>query len=265
VRDQKRAEEIASQRVQLLSPLLAEDLDAAQARQIKASICQQTGISERTLRRYLSQYRKNGFGGLKPKGKGQRISEDAIPINLLEQAILLRRQVPGRSIAQIIQILEWEGLAQPGQIKRSTLQEKLAQRGYSTRHMRMYAETGIAARRFQKKYRNQLWYSDIKYGPYLPIGKDGGKKQVYLGFLPNCMERGCRPCLKHSTGCPELRFHVISRRTSCTNHIYRKRYWAAWNTLQSVSCLPWSRVTAVPARPRPYVGSKIPLIQQNSW
>jgi len=180
MRDQKKAEEIALQRVQLLSPLLAEGLDAAQARQIKTSICRQTGISERTLRRYLSHYRTEGFGGHKPKGKGQRRSEDAIPASLMDQAILLRRQVPGRSIAQIIQILEWEGLAQPGQLKRSTLQEKLAERGYSARHMRMYAETGIAARRFQRKYRNQLWHSDIKYGPYLPIGKDGGKKQVYL-------------------------------------------------------------------------------------
>jgi hypothetical protein len=44
----------------------------------------------------------------------------------------------------------------------------------------MYADTGTAARRYQKKYRNQLWHSDIKYGPYLPIGKDGKKKQVYL-------------------------------------------------------------------------------------
>ncbi|WP_131921201.1 DDE-type integrase/transposase/recombinase, partial [Heliophilum fasciatum] len=83
-------------------------------------------------------------------------------------------------IAQIIQILEWEGLAQPGQIKRSTLQEKLAERGYSTRHMKMYSNSGVAARRFQQKYRNQLWHSDIKFGPYLPIGPDGAKKQVYL-------------------------------------------------------------------------------------
>lgn len=180
MRDQKKAEEIASQRVQLLSPLLAEGLDAAQARQIKARICEQTGISERTLRRYLTQYQAEGFGGLKPKSKGQRRREETIPPHLLEQAILLRRQVPGRSITQIIKILEWEGLAEPGQIKRSTLQEKLAERGYSSRQMRMYAETGAAARRFQKRYRNQLIHSDIKYGPYLPIGKDGTKKQVYL-------------------------------------------------------------------------------------
>ncbi len=180
MRDQKKAEEIAAERVQLLSPLLANNLDTAQARLIKARICEQTGISERTLRRYLSQYQTDGFSGLKPKSKGQQRSEDAIPVNVLEQAILLRREVPGRSVSQIITILEWEGLAEPGQIKRSTLQEKLAQRGYSSRHMRMYADSGVAARRFQKKYRNQLWHSDVKYGPYLPIGKDGAKKQVYL-------------------------------------------------------------------------------------
>ena len=117
---------------------------------------------------------------LNPKGNKRSSPEGPIPPNILEQAILLRREVPGRSVAQIIQILEWEGLVQPGQIKRSTLQEKLAERGYSTRQMKMYSQTGVAARRYQQKYRNKLWHSDIKYGPYLPIGQDGAKKQVYL-------------------------------------------------------------------------------------
>ncbi|NSW92619.1 MAG: transposase [Firmicutes bacterium] len=180
MRDQKKAEDIAQQRMQLLSPLLAEGLDPAEAKEIKLRICEQTGISERTLRRYMAQYRGAGFAGLKPKGKGQRRTEDAIPPNILEQAILLRRQVPGRSVAQIIQILEWEGLVEPGRIKRSTLQEHLANRGYSSRQMKLYSSTGVAARRFQQRWRNKLWHSDIKYGPYLPIGKDGTKKQVYL-------------------------------------------------------------------------------------
>lgn len=180
MRDQKKAEEIAAQRMQLLSPLLTEGLDAGKAKQLKQQICEQSGLSERTIRRYLAEYRAKGFEGLKPKGKGRQMNNIAIPEHLLEQAILLRREVPTRSIAQIIQILEWEGLAQPGQLKRSTLQEKLAQRGYSSRHMRMYSDHGVAARRFQHKYRNQLWHSDIKYGPYLPIGPNGEKKQVYL-------------------------------------------------------------------------------------
>lgn len=179
MRDQKKAEEIAAWRVQVLSPLLAKGLDAAKIKQLKKRICEETGLSERTIRRYMAQYRANGFEGLKPKGKGRKRT-GAIPDHLLEQAIILRREVPNRSVSQIIQILEWEGLAQSGQIKRSTLQEKLAERGYSSRHMRLYSDAGVAARRFQHKHRNQLWHSDVKYGPYLPIGPNGEKKQVYL-------------------------------------------------------------------------------------
>ena len=180
MKDQKKAEEIAAVRMQMLSPLLAEELDPAKARGIKSKICEQAGISDRTLRRYLARYRDDGFGGLKPKGKGQKRTEDAVPQNILDQAILLRREVPTRSVAQIIKILEWEGLAEIGQIKRSTLQEKLSDHGYSTRQMKMYADSGTAARRFQQRCRNRLWHSDIKFGPFLPIGPNGTKKQVYL-------------------------------------------------------------------------------------
>jgi len=180
MRDQKKAEEIAVQRFQLIAPLLAEGLDAGKAKELKNQICKTSGLSERTIRRYLEQYRIESFEGLKPKGFSGKIKNEAIPSHLLEQAILLRKEAPTRSVAQIIQILEWEGLAKPGQLKRSTLQEKLTERGYSSRQMRLYSQTGIAARRFQKRHRNQLWQSDIKFGPYLPIGPNGMKKQVYL-------------------------------------------------------------------------------------
>lgn len=180
MRNQKKAEEIAVQRFQLIAPLLAEGLDAGKVKQLKEEICKTSGLSERTIRRYLSQFRSEGFSALKPKRTSIKAKAEAIPAHLLEQAILLRKEAPSRSVAQIIQILEWEGLAEPGQIKRSTLQEKLTERGYSTRQMRLYSQTGVAARRFQKRHRNQLWQSDIKYGPYLPIGPNGTNKQVYL-------------------------------------------------------------------------------------
>jgi putative transposase len=180
MRDQKKAEEIAVQRFQLIAPLLTEGLDAGKAKELKDHICKTSGLSERTLRRYVAQYRDVGFGGLKPQGITKKLKKGTIPPHLLEQAILLRKEAPTRSVAQIIQILEWEGLAQPGQLKRSTLQEKLTESGYSSRQMKLYSQTGVAARRFQKRHRNQLWQSDIKYGPYLPIGPNGTKKQVYL-------------------------------------------------------------------------------------
>ncbi|MFZ3100900.1 MAG: helix-turn-helix domain-containing protein [Desulfitobacteriaceae bacterium] len=90
MKNQNNAEKIAAERVQLLSPLLSEGLDPAKKREIKAHLCETHGISERTLRRYLEKYRQSGFVGLKPKGKG-RTPTEAIALELLEQAILLRR------------------------------------------------------------------------------------------------------------------------------------------------------------------------------
>jgi len=177
MKDQQKAEEIAVQRFQLISPLLAEGIDAGKAKQLKEEICKASGLSERTIRRYLSQYRSEGFSGLKPSGTSIRTKAEAIPSHLLEQAILLRREAPSRSVAQIIQILEWEGKAEPGQIKRSTLQEKLTEKGYSSRQMRLYSQSGTAARRFQKRHRNQLWQSDINLGRTCLLAQTGQKNR----------------------------------------------------------------------------------------
>ena len=175
--EQKR--QLAEKRMKLIAPLLTPGLDKASYQKIKDQISQETGLSEQTLRRYLIRYQEEGYDGLVPMKK-KSLPSDAVPEEILQEAILLRRQVPSRSVAQLIQILEWEGKIHPGQIKRSTLQEKLVERGYSSRQMKQYHQTGSAARRFVKPHRNCLWQSDVKYGPYLPIGLGGKPKQVYL-------------------------------------------------------------------------------------
>lgn len=180
MKDKQKATDIASQRMQLLAPLFQKGLDAAQQRQIRLQIMEQTGLSERTLRRYLEQFRGNGYEGLLPKPRKLGSITSAIPDEILTQAILLRREVPGRSVASIIDILEMEKKVAHAQIKRTTLQDMLASKGYSARHMRMYQSSGVAARRFQRKNHNDLWHADIKYGPFLPIGKAGEMKQAYL-------------------------------------------------------------------------------------
>jgi hypothetical protein len=43
----------------------------------------------------------------------------------------------------------------------------------------MYTNKGAAAKRFQKEHRNQLWMSDLKYGPFIS-DENGRKKQLYL-------------------------------------------------------------------------------------
>ena len=178
--DQRKPEEIAVNRHKIIAPILAameEKVDAAKLTLLKKEVCQQNGISDRTLRRWLTGYKQNGFDGLKPVGRSSG-SPGVIPEDLIAEAILLRREVPSRSIPQIIEILEMEGRVAAGFLKRTTLQDKLQERGYSARQMKLYRETGTAARRFARKERGDMWHSDIKYGPFLTDGRV--KKQVYL-------------------------------------------------------------------------------------
>ena len=150
-----KADEKATNRFQMIAPLLNEELDQQERGRLLKQVASHHGLSERTIRRYLSQFKTEGFEGLKQK------QYRSIPVEsqdlVLEQAILLRREVPSRSIASIIQILEWDGVVEKGTLRRSTLQERLAKRGYSARQMKLYHETSGAVRRFQKRSRNALW------------------------------------------------------------------------------------------------------------
>jgi len=179
--ENKTAEETAENRFKIISPiLLAEEeqmFNKTGVMQAKKNASEQYGISKRTLERWLDAHKQCGFSGLKPVQRVYR-GPNAIPDELIEEAIMLRREVPARSIEQIIEILELEGKAPAGMIKRTTLQDKLTAKGYSSRQMKLYQQAGVAARRFNRLDRHDLWHSDIKYGPYLTIR--GEKKQIYL-------------------------------------------------------------------------------------
>lgn len=181
----KNPEDTAAKRMQLITPLLDPALDHQQLVELKKQICQREGISYRTISRYLDAYLADGFQGLKPKTSYQQ-KESKLPPDfpeLLEEAIALRRECPSRSINDIIRILELEEKVQPGVLCRSTLQRHMQARGYGNRQMKLYTRQGTASRRFQKQHRGDLYQGDIKYGPYLPIGKDGSPKQVYLSVF----------------------------------------------------------------------------------
>ena len=126
MKDRDKAETIATERMQLIAPLLGDHVDAALARQLKATMSAQSGLSERTIRRYVARYQAEGFRGLLPASDSP---SGAIVPDILEQAIQLRREAPHRSVRQIIQVLEWEGRVTPGQIKRSTLRLSTCLRG----------------------------------------------------------------------------------------------------------------------------------------
>ena len=165
----------------MILPLLDENLDPASAHELRISIAEKNDISERTVRRYVSTYREKGFDGLKPAERTY-YSKDNKPENydeLLEDAIQLRREVPRRSVEQIILILESEGKVAPGVLKRSTMQRHLFNVGFGASHMDVYSDARKnSSKRFCKPHRMMLIQGDIKYGPKLPIVEDTFRKAI---------------------------------------------------------------------------------------
>ena len=111
----------------------------------------------------------------------------AFPANfeqLVEEAEQLKREQPKRSVQQIIYILEGENKVPKGVLKRSTLQDRMYKDGYGTTQMKQYAEARDSSRkRYCKPHRMMMVQADIKYGCYLPIGKNGAMVRTYLSTV----------------------------------------------------------------------------------
>ena len=145
----------ALHRFQLISPLLQTGLADARRLQLRRTIADENNLSVRTLYRYEKAFAEKQFAGLRPADREKRRSQ-ILPENfefLLEQAIQLRREVPERSVAQIIYILEAEGLVAPGVLKRSTLERYIYRAGYGQKQMQMYKEArNSSSKRFCKPH-----------------------------------------------------------------------------------------------------------------
>lgn len=178
-------EEQALERFRMISPLLDAGLDHYSRVALRKEIALHQGLSEKTIRRYESGYLKGGFNGLKPAARNcgnARKSPDFE--KLMQEAIQLKREVPTRSVRQIIFILEAEGIAPPGFLKRSTVQDHLYAAGFGRKQMKKYQEgTKSSSKRFCKPHRMMLVQADIKYGPKLPIGPGGRMIQTYLSSI----------------------------------------------------------------------------------
>lgn len=171
----------------MIQKLLDQDLDNAKRIEIRKKIAEDNDVSEKTLRRWEKAFFECGFDGLRPKDKS--ISQSSrLPDNfpeLFEEAKQLKREVTTRSVEQIITILEAEGKAPPGVLKRSTLQKHLYDAGLGERHLKMYRqdEQRSTTRRFCKPHRMMLGQADIKYGVGVIVTVNGKKDKAYLSSI----------------------------------------------------------------------------------
>ncbi len=180
--------DVALQRFEMIAPLLEEDLEPAErAVRREAILASQDAkgqaISARTLRRYLQKYREEGFDGLYPRTRSDQGKTRVLQEELLEAAMILKKELPRRSVRQIIEILEGEGKVKAGLLKHSTISRHFKEKGLMD--LEKYTKAQAGYKRFQKERPNQMWQTDLKDGVYLPHPKIPGKflKTYLLAFI----------------------------------------------------------------------------------
>jgi transposase InsO family protein len=169
--------EEALRRFQIIAPLLDPDSCRAEGRVWRRQICERSGTSARTLRRWLKEYRDKGLSGLYPKERKDKGTRRALSDEALELAQELRKELPERSAERVRDVL----LANGHRATRSTLDRHLRLSGHSARILKRESSAEPnRGRRFQHSQRNSLWQSDYKAGPYLLNPKTAKKMPTWL-------------------------------------------------------------------------------------
>lgn len=188
VLSEEEKEMTAAHRWEIIAPLFDQSLDKAAKKEKRKKLAEENGISTRTIQRYEAAYKRYSYAGLRPHGRKVNPSKE-LPQNyeeLIKEAINLKRELPTRSVNQIIFILEGEGKAAPGVLKRTTVQQRLYKAGFGKRQMKKYIQdlqSAPSSKRFCKPHRMMLEQADIKYGVGLFYMKNGQKKTIYLSSI----------------------------------------------------------------------------------
>lgn len=121
-------------------------------------------LAPKTIQGWLTLYRRGGFEALYPKERKDLGVPRSIPPEIAALLVSLKRERPGRSSAQIIEMLVNAGQIEHGDFSTSSVQRLLAASGLSGPKM----ELEVPARhRFRASCVNELWQVDAVHGPKL--------------------------------------------------------------------------------------------------
>jgi len=130
----------------------------------------------------VQAYRSGGWEALLPSPRADKLQARDIPDDVLTKAIALKQEQPGRSVRQIIAILELAQYVNPGVLKESTLSKQLRRRGMTRKAL---LTTGWSEfRRFEAVHRNSVWQGDVQHTLYLPHPDKPGKKAILKHGVP---------------------------------------------------------------------------------
>jgi transposase InsO family protein len=183
--DSAKSEKIALFRYGLIAPLVLEVLPRGElvrrARELAARPydipgCERTTVSVDTLLSWARRYRQQGFPGLQPRPRSDRGRSRVLTPELAQQIEHLKRENPHRNGVLLLQQLAGAiGQSSPP-LSASTLYRFLRQRGLNDPQPLM-ATTD--RKKFEAESANQIWQSDLLFGPYVER-PGGGQRQAFL-------------------------------------------------------------------------------------
>lgn len=179
-----RTEKIALFRYALIAPLVLETLPRGEltrraeeiaARKYEIPYSERTSLSVDTLLDWALRYRRGGFPALAPQPRRDRGQSRVVPPQLAELIERLKRENPHRTGMTLLRELALVSGTDSPAISATTLYRFLKQHGLTTRQLL----AAPAHKKFEAERSNQIWQSDMLFGPYVQR-PGGGRMQAFL-------------------------------------------------------------------------------------
>lgn len=181
----------AFRRYTAIDPLLQDGCEWGEKAFLLNQLSEQSGKSVSTLKRYLRKVEEAGGDptALAPKdGRSDKGMVRAMEPEWVQLAVALREEAPGRSVRQIIEILEKSGEVPLGTVKRSTLDRHLRRLGKTRQLVR---KDKRVFQRYEKKHRNVQWIMDFCLPRLFVANDDGSNEQVAILVIMDDFSRAC--------------------------------------------------------------------------
>lgn len=190
-------------RLSVLGPLINRDrLDHGELKRIIRELAQKAYaipgshrcyLSEKTIEAWYYRYQRGHIDGLTPKTRSDR-GQSKLSIELQDAVLQAKRDNPKRSLDEIIRLLQVEGIAAKGVLKRSSIHRLLQSHHLSRRMPGPGADEEF--RSFETEHCGDIWYGDVMHGPKVVI-----KGQLRKAYLVSLMDDASR-LIAHTAFCP---------------------------------------------------------------
>jgi putative transposase len=181
---ESKAEKIALFRYGLIAPLVLESLPHGEftrraqeiaARTYEIPYSRRTAVSVDSLRAWALRYRHGGFEALAPHPRRDRGQPRRLTPQIADLIERLKRENPHRTGVTLLRELALCSDRNSPPLSASTLYRFLQQRGLTARQLLREP----AHRKFEAEFSNQIWQSDLLFGPYVQR-PGGGRRQAFL-------------------------------------------------------------------------------------